>query len=65
MYTFKDNMFVENIEIIHNWGFDGASGQMKYEHRYSDENSEELSDSNFLMTSLIVFKCMGFKTMKK
>ena len=52
MYTFKDNMFVENIEI-YKWGFDGASGQKKYKHRYSDENPEDLSDSNLLMTCLV------------
>ena len=32
MCTFKDNMFVENIEIIYKWGFDGVSGQKKYKH---------------------------------
>ena len=45
LYTFEDNMFIENFEIIYKWGFDGVSGQKKYKHRSSDENPEELSVS--------------------
>ena len=58
-------MFVENIEIIYKWGFDGVSGQKKYKHRYSDANPEDLPDSNLLMTYIVPIQMYGFQNDEK